>query len=170
MRPSSTVVRFALASVVGGVVLTGCRSGRPPAAGPERDRDRDVAVGYGTQPRGEVSTAVASLEVDDAERLRVARVEDLLQGRMAGVQLIRAGNGEYSVRIRGAGGSQFNTGEPLYVVDGNTLANGSTLGDALSGLAASDIKRIDILKDAGSLAIYGSQGGNGVVLITTRRQ
>jgi TonB-dependent SusC/RagA subfamily outer membrane receptor len=170
MRPVS-IVRRAL--VFGGAAactaLAACRSKPAPDARPAHDRDGDVAVGYGTQPREQLSTSVSSLDMTDAEELRVARVEELLQGRMAGVQVIRGTNGEFSLRIRGAG-SQFNSGEPLYVIDGTTLGRGSTLADALSGLVPSDIARIDVLKDAGSLAIYGSQGGNGVVLIRTKRQ
>ncbi len=100
--------------------------------------------------------------------MRVARVEQLLQGRIAGVQVVRTASGSYSVRIRGAGAS-FGSGEPLYVVDGTPLSRTATLSDALAGISPAEIARIDVLKDAGSTAIYGVQGGNGVVLIKTKR-
>ena len=76
-------------------------------------------------------------------------------------------NGEYTVSIRGMGdGLQHR--EPLYVVDGTPLTQRGT--SALAGIAPSDVERIDVLKDAGSLAIYGSEAAAGVILIRTRRK
>jgi TonB-dependent SusC/RagA subfamily outer membrane receptor len=137
------------------------RAARPPQ--PEQ-----VSTGYGTQSRDEVSGSVASLDAKDTDNLRFTRIEELLQGRMAGVQVTRTSNGDLSLRIRGVG-SFVGTGEPLYVVDGLPL-EASGFASALSGIAPQDVARIDVLKDAGTTAIYGSRGANGVVLITTKKR
>jgi TonB-dependent SusC/RagA subfamily outer membrane receptor len=93
----------------------------------------------------------------------VTRVEEMLVG-IPGVQVTMLARG-YSVRIRGAS-SFYGSTEPLYVVDGMPLS-GSANG--LLGISPHDVRRIEVLKDAGSLAMYGVRGGNGVVLITTKR-
>jgi TonB-dependent starch-binding outer membrane protein SusC len=92
-------------------------------------------------------------------------VEELFAGRFPGVQVFSVPGG-ISVRIRGAA-SVMGSGEPLYVLDGQTLQSGP--GGALMGINPADIAKIEVLKDIGSTAIYGVQGANGVVLITTRR-
>jgi TonB-dependent SusC/RagA subfamily outer membrane receptor len=120
--------------------------------------------------RSDVTGAVASLSEEELDGMRVTRVEELLMGRIPGVQVIRTGGGEFSVRVRGAKSFGFGgTEEPLYVIDGMPLVN-SGLRAALMGIAPQDIARIDVLKDAGATAAYGSKGANGVILITTRRQ
>ena len=96
------------------------------------------------------------------------RIEELLQGRVAGVHVIRTPNGEYSVRVRSAGSFLAND-EPLYVLDGVQI-RGQSGRNALSALVVSDIARIEVLKDAAAAAAYGSQGANGVIVITTKRR
>ena len=147
--------------------LAGC--GGPPAPSapaPRTEAAEDtVDVGYGTLPRGRVTGAVASVSGERlAQNTRAVRVEELLQGRVAGVQVIRLANGGYRVRIRGAAGE----GEPLFVVDGMPV-HSLYPGSALNGINPADVARIDVLKDAASTAIYGSRGAHGVILITTRR-
>jgi TonB-dependent SusC/RagA subfamily outer membrane receptor len=75
--------------------------------------------------------------------------------------------GGYSIRIRGAS-SFYGGGEPLFVIDGVPMLS-TRPGHELDGINPSDIERIDVLKDAGSAAVYGSRATNGVILITTRR-
>lgn len=94
----------------------------------------------------------------------VTRVEELLVG-IPGVQVMQLSRG-YSVRIRGAS-SFYGSTEPLYVVDGMPLSGGPA---GLLGISPHDVRRIEVLKDAGSLAMYGVRGGNGVILITTGRR
>jgi TonB-dependent SusC/RagA subfamily outer membrane receptor len=116
-------------------------------------------------PRDRVTGSVSSVSGERlARNTRAVRVEELLQGRVAGVQVIRLANGGYRVRIRGAAGE----GEPLFVVDGMPV-HALYPGAALNGINPADVVRIDVLKDAGSTAIYGSRGAHGVILITTRR-
>jgi TonB-dependent SusC/RagA subfamily outer membrane receptor len=126
-----------------------------------------VPIGYGTQHRRDVTGAIGSISARDLENQRVTRVEELIEGRVAGVRVLRRSNGELSLRVRGSG-SIYNSGEPLYVVDGMPIQNGGLMS-AVAGLAPQDIARIEVLKDAGSTAIYGVQGANGVILITTKR-
>jgi TonB-dependent SusC/RagA subfamily outer membrane receptor len=126
-----------------------------------------VEVGYGNQSRREVTGAIGTVNGHDLETMRVTSIEEMLR-RVPGVEVSRGGPGLFTVRIRGAatfmGGS-----EPLFVIDGVPVI-GTRSGAALLGVNPQDIARIDVLKDAGSTAIYGSQGANGVIIITTKRQ
>jgi TonB-dependent starch-binding outer membrane protein SusC len=131
--------------------------------------EEEVLVGYGTQTKKHVTGAVSSVSPTDADA-RAARLEDLLTARVAGLEVIPLAGGTYTLRIRGRHGigGDPRDDEPLLVIDDMPVARGS-LSYALAGLAPRDVARIDVLKDAASTAIYGSRGGNGVVLITTKR-
>lgn len=123
-----------------------------------------VVVGYGTQKRSNVTGAIAKITDKQIEERPITRVEQALQGQIAGVA-VRSTSGapgvDLTVQVRGAA-SISGSAVPLYVVDGVPLDN-------LSGVNPSDIASIDVLKDASSTAIYGSRGSNGVILITTKR-
>lgn len=123
-----------------------------------------VVVGYGTQKKGNVTGAIAKITDQQIEERPITRVEQALQGQLAGVQ-VRSTSGspgsDITVNVRGAA-SVSGSSAPLYVVDGVPLDN-------LSGINPADIASIDVLKDASSAAIYGSRGSNGVVLVTTKR-
>jgi TonB-dependent SusC/RagA subfamily outer membrane receptor len=153
-----------------GVALLLCVScattgGAPaPAATPDT-----VRAGYARVARDRVTDAVASVTPGELETMRVARVEDLIRGRMPGVQVERDDSGELTIRIRGAGTLGRGSGEPLVVLDGMPMS-GRRISRLLDGLAPSDVARIDVLKDAGATAAYGIMGANGVILITTRRR
>ncbi|MFC0184104.1 SusC/RagA family TonB-linked outer membrane protein [Pseudarcicella hirudinis] len=124
-----------------------------------------VVVGYGTQKKKDLTGSVSSVPVKDIDKVPVSRADQMIQGRVSGVQVIQtnaAPGGNVSIRIRGT--NSINSGnEPLFVVDGFPGA-----GD-LNTINPSDIESIEILKDASSTAIYGSRGANGVVLITTKK-
>jgi TonB-dependent starch-binding outer membrane protein SusC len=113
--------------------------------------------------------SVSTLDAEDLEQIRVGRIEEMLEGRVAGLQVIRLPNGEYSLRIRGVNTLRRdgNT-EPLIVLDGMPLSQ-RTSRTALAGINPRDVESIRVLKDAGSTAIYGMRGANGVILITTKR-
>jgi iron complex outermembrane receptor protein len=153
-----------------GLATLGCRSApssSSSAPAPKAKPD-SVGVGYGRVPR-ERSTAAVSTLTTELDDMRVARIEELLQGRVAGAQVYRTESGDYSIRIRNAptlmaGGNS----DPLFVLDGMPMM-GRGLGSVLNGIAPADIARIDVLKDAGATAAYGSRGANGVILITTKR-
>lgn len=93
----------------------------------------------------------------------VARVEDALNGRMSGVQVMSSGvpGGSMKIRVRGAS-SVNKSNDPLYVVDGIVRETG------LEGISPEDIQSIQVLKDASSTAIYGARGANGVVMVQTK--
>ena len=96
-----------------------------------------------------------------------ARIEELLRGRVAGLQVSNGPNGRVTFRIRGTS-SLLNQREPLFVVDGHQVPDGG-VHTALAGLMPEDIRQIDVLKDVSSTAIYGVRGSGGVIIITTRR-
>jgi TonB-dependent SusC/RagA subfamily outer membrane receptor len=152
-----------IAAAGAALLLAACAANQPPESGPSRPDQ--VEVGYGSQSRRSLSTSVGSLEGDQMA-VRATRVEELFQGRLAGVDVMRRADGGYSVRVRGAMGLMSDA-EPLYVIDGVPVTALSP-GAALVGIDPASVARIDVLKDAGSTAIYGSRGMNGVILITTR--
>jgi TonB-linked SusC/RagA family outer membrane protein len=143
-----------------------------------------VVVGYGTVKKKDATGAVSAIGTKDFQKGIVTSPEQLMQGRVAGVQISQS-NGEpgggINVRIRGTS-SVFGGNNPLFVIDGVPLSgeNTSSGNDAsgvgrqpaknpLNFLNPDDIASIDILKDASATAIYGSRGAQGVVLITTKR-
>ena len=142
-----------------------------------------VVVGYGTVLKRDLTGAVSSVVVDDEVSRQSATVDQLLQGRAAGVQVTQNSanpNSGVSVRIRGTNSLRGNN-EPLYVIDGVIISSagedviptgsgntGQEAQSGLNGLNPRDIERIEVLKDASATAIYGSRGANGVVLITTK--
>ncbi|HEX2078255.1 MAG TPA: TonB-dependent receptor plug domain-containing protein [Longimicrobium sp.] len=127
------------------------------APAPDAEPPRDGLVG---------ADEGQSVSEDELRRTRVARPEELLEGRFPGVQLVRVAGGGFTVRIRGIS-TFYGSGEPLFVIDGMPIQRRP--GEALLGINPNDIVRIQVLKDIGSTAAYGLQGANGVVLITTRR-
>jgi TonB-linked SusC/RagA family outer membrane protein len=144
--------------------------------------DEVVVVGYGTVKKSDVTGAVVSLKASELTSGANVNVQQMLQGRAAGVQITQK-SGEpgsaMSVQIRGV--TSITAGnDPLYVIDGMPIndeppATGvgaffanATPRNPLNSLNPSDIASIEILKDASATAIYGSRGANGVVLITTK--
>lgn len=145
-----------------------------------------VVIGYGTQKRGDINNAVSSINAKDIANLPQASVDQMMQGKAAGVTITQnsgAPGSNTSVHIRGITG--FGASEPLYVIDGveavgpggapsvqMTTPGSSQQETGVSPLAMlnpNDIESIDILKDAAATAIYGSRGANGVVIITTKK-
>ena len=124
-----------------------------------------VVVGYGQVKKKDLTGSVSSIRGDDFKDIPVQRIDQMLQGRAAGVQVTSTtgspGDGT-TIRIRGSR-SVSASNEPLYVIDGIVGA-----GD-LNTINPADIESIDILKDASSAAIYGSRASNGVILITTKQ-
>jgi TonB-dependent starch-binding outer membrane protein SusC len=134
---------------------------------PRSPMQEEVAVGYGTQQRSQIAGAVSTVTKEEIDRTRLTRLEDLIRSRIPGVQVFHRRNGELGIRVRGPSTLNGNN-DALIVLDGLPLAE-ATAGLALASLNPHDVQRIDVLKDAGSTAIYGSRGTNGVVIIQTRR-
>jgi len=121
-----------------------------------------VVTGYGVQKRSSISGSVSTIKSEELADKPILRVEQALQGRIAGVQVAQVSGSPgagLTVRVRGTG--TINDSDPLYIVDGIPV-------NGLDFLNPNDIETINVLKDAASAAIYGSRGANGVVLITTK--
>jgi TonB-dependent starch-binding outer membrane protein SusC len=140
-----------------------------------------VAIGYGATERRNVAGAVSSVRPEALADIPTPQIENVLQGRAAGVQVTQNSGvpgAAMTVRVRGASSIEASN-QPLYVIDGVPLIvgnfsgiNGSMGGqdiDALADLNPNEIESIEILKDASAAAIYGSRASNGVVLISTKR-
>ncbi|WP_299430155.1 TonB-dependent receptor [uncultured Maribacter sp.] len=128
--------------------------------------DEVVVIGYGTSTKKDLTGSVASVSSEDITQVPSSRVDQVLQGRAAGVQVTQSSGSPgagTAIRIRG-GNSITGSNEPLWVIDGIVVGNNFNLNN----INANDIKSIQILKDASSIAIYGSRGANGVVLVTTK--
>ncbi|MCF6359398.1 MAG: TonB-dependent receptor, partial [Cyclobacteriaceae bacterium] len=122
-----------------------------------------VVVGYGSQEKKDVTGAIGSVSTEDFAAQPVTRIDQALQGRVAGVTVTNssgAPGGTVSIRVRGANSITGNN-DPLYVIDG-------FVGGDFNIVNPADIESIQVLKDASATAIYGSRGSNGVVLITTK--
>jgi TonB-linked SusC/RagA family outer membrane protein len=128
--------------------------------------DEIVVIGYGTQRKSDLTGSVSSVSAEDIVSLPVARVDQALQGRATGVQVTQASGAPGAgtvIRVRG-GNSITGSNEPLWVIDGIVVGTNFNLNN----INSNDIKSIEVLKDASSIAIYGSRGANGVVLVTTK--
>ncbi|WP_199880278.1 SusC/RagA family TonB-linked outer membrane protein [Flammeovirga pacifica] len=147
--------------------------------------DEIVVVGYGSQNASDMTGSVSQLKESEDITRQYTNVDEVLQGRMAGVQVTSNSGqpgGGVSVKIRGVNSLRGNN-EPLYIVDGIVISSAgedtnSAFSDGnedqgvqngLAGINPRDIETIEVLKDASATAIYGSRGANGVVLITTKK-
>ena len=122
-----------------------------------------VVIGYGTVRKKDLTGAVATVKGDDLAKVPVTNAAEALTGKLPGVQITTTDgspDAEMIIKVRG-GGSITGDNSPLYIVDGFPV---SSIGD----IAPTDIEDITVLKDAASTAIYGSQGANGVILVTTK--
>jgi TonB-linked SusC/RagA family outer membrane protein len=125
-----------------------------------------VVIGYGTQKRKDVTGAISSISASTIEKVPVASVDQSIQGRAAGVQVVNndaAPGGNVSVLVRGIGSLASGGNAPLYVVDGYPTTEG------INNINPNDIATIDVLKDASATAVYGIRAANGVVIITTKK-
>ena len=136
-------------------------------------------IAYGKRNTREQVGAIGSVNAEDLQKVPSPSLENLLQGRIAGVDVTNLsgspGGGGSKVTIRGFNSLNqqgVNDGTPLYVVDGVPVANDpQNMGgiNALAGLDPSSIESVQVLKDAASASLYGSRAGNGVILITTKK-
>lgn len=127
--------------------------------------DEVVVVGYGVQKKSHLTGSVTKVETDGLVDIPSPRIDQVLQGKIAGVQITNttseAGVAP-QIRVRGMGSISASS-NPLVVVDGFPIADGLAFVDM------NDVESIEVLKDAASSAIYGSRGANGVILITTKK-
>lgn len=146
--------------------------------------EETVVVGYGSMRKSDLTGSVTSVKLDESQADRSSTLDQLLVGKAAGVQVVSnsaSPDAGVSIRIRGLSSLQSGS-EPLYVVDGIIMSEAGSATmlkgtanegndeavNSLAGLNPRDIANIEILKDASATAIYGAEGANGVVLITTK--
>jgi TonB-dependent SusC/RagA subfamily outer membrane receptor len=154
MRRPTTVIAVALMAAT----LPGCsRTATPPPATTGPAAARPAATG-----------AVQALATDTLGGRHVADVAEMLQGRVPGLQVIRLGNGDISLRIR-QNDSILSTGEPLLILDGAPVAE-QNLSLVLRQLNPNEIDTIDVLRDVASTSVYGEKGAHGVIIIRMKRK
>ncbi|MEJ7693713.1 TonB-dependent receptor plug domain-containing protein, partial [Daejeonella sp.] len=125
-----------------------------------------VVIGYGTTTKKDLVSSISSIKADDLKNQPVVNLEQVLQGKASGLE-VTSNNGTpgsgATIRIRGNNSINGNN-DPLYVLDGFIAGSGFDI----NSLNTNDIQSIEILKDATALAIYGTRGASGVILITTK--
>lgn len=122
-----------------------------------------VVIGYGTQAKKEITSAVTAIKSVDFNKGNINSPAQLMQGKVAGLNIVAPQanpNGEFVIRLRGLSTLGANT-QPLIIIDG-------VIGADLNSVDPSDIASMDVLKDGGAAAIYGTRGSTGVILITTK--
>ncbi|MEN8137085.1 MAG: TonB-dependent receptor [Bacteroidota bacterium] len=124
--------------------------------------DDVVVIGYGTQKKADLTSAISVIETKDIENVATSNIADAIQGSAPGVSVKSTGSpdGAASIEIRGVG--TFGDSNPLYIIDGMPTDGGRDFN-------VNDIESIQILKDAAAASIYGSKAANGVIIITTKK-
>lgn len=128
--------------------------------------DEVVVIGYGTQKKSHLTGAISKVTNEKLDQIAVSRVDDALVGQVSGVNITASNpeaGGAPTIRIRGTGSISSQSG-PALVVDGVIVDV-----DFFGALDMNDVESVEVLKDAASAAIYGSEGSNGVILITTKQ-
>ena len=161
-KTNKAALFFAMALLPSGLAYAQVKKDTVPK---EKRIEEVVMIGYGAQKKEAVTGSVASLSGNAIKEVPSANITDAIQGRLPGVDIGRTSTkpgAVQQIRIRGER-SLTGSNDPLIVLDGIPFVG--SLGD----ISPSDIKTLDILKDASATAIYGSRGANGVILITTNR-
>jgi TonB-dependent SusC/RagA subfamily outer membrane receptor len=166
MRTSAVAI-----AVTAVVALAACRSGGASTSnGTVPPPAPETATDGSARPRdAQGASGVTTVEGSDIRQVGPQRIEEYLNGRVPGLQVLRDESGRYSLRIRGAASFGHGDEEPLVVIDGIPTPQGMN-GEALRNIDPRDIARIEVLKDASQTAMYGSRGANGVLVIRTRKQ
>lgn len=123
-----------------------------------------VVIGYGTQKRNEITSAVSNVSSDEFNQGNVSSPVQLIQGKVSGLSISRVGgdpSGSYDIRLRGLSTIGANT-QPLVVIDG-------VIGGDLNNVDPNDIESINVLKDGSGAAIYGTRGSSGVIIVATKK-
>jgi iron complex outermembrane receptor protein len=132
-----------------------------------------IVIAYGTSKKSDLTSAVTAVTSKDFQKGAIASSEQLLQGKVAGLQITTGGGsagGGSTIRIRG-GASLNASNDPLIVIDGVPVDNNNLPGSAnlLNTINPNDIESMSVLKDASATALYGSRASNGVIIVTTKK-
>jgi TonB-dependent starch-binding outer membrane protein SusC len=147
-------------------LLAGCSqaTSSAPADRPSADEEK-VMLGYVEESAATSTASTTSVSRDDIRRMHASHIVDLLR-RVPGVVVAAGPHGRQTVRIRGSN-SLLGNNEPLVVIYGRPITASAFMA-AVEGISPQDVERIDVLRDPGSLAMYGSRGSNGVIVITMK--
>ncbi|WP_282041802.1 SusC/RagA family TonB-linked outer membrane protein [Winogradskyella flava] len=149
------------------VIVTGQESISVALVEDSNTLDEVVLIGYGDQKEKNVTSSLTTVSSEDIKDLSVPRVEDALRGKVAGLRIQTVASeagGDPKITLRGPG-SISGSSAPLIVIDGIVIG---TEPDILGSIDNNNVESISVLKDASSVAIYGSRGANGVILITLK--
>jgi TonB-linked SusC/RagA family outer membrane protein len=124
--------------------------------------DQVVVIGYGSQKKRDLTGSISSVRGEDIEKSPNTNPVSSLQGKVAGLTIVNSGTPGASPTVRIRGINSTNAASPIYVVDGVIQTN-------IDYVNAADIESMEVLKDPSSTAIFGTQGGNGVIVVTTKR-
>ncbi len=144
------------------IAVAACHPGASPQIDPDRADPRTTDSLRTAQGERGRSSATQSIDFTAEERLKYNRVEQMIQARFSGVQVLPSGGG-YSILIRGSSSLGTSRSEPLIIIDGASRSTGD-----LASISTREVQRIEVMKD-GAASIYGSRGSNGVIRITTVR-
>ena len=161
--PNSVIVFTYVGYISQKVNVNGQTNLKVAMAEDTKNLDEVIVVGYGVQKKSLVTGSISSIKAEDIGKINISRAEEALQGRTSGVQVVPvsgAPGAGMNIRIRGVSSNAGSN--PLFIVDGVKT------GD-INYLDPSDISSMEVLKDAASCAIYGAEGGNGVIIITTKK-
>ena len=156
---------LAAAALLSLSMLAGCAGRASTVVRPTTTGD-SMSIGYGMASRRMNATAISSISSEEVDGIPSTRIEEMIRGRLPGVDVTRDASGEYAIHIRGTNTLMGET-QPLIVVDGTPA---SSITNVLIGIPPADVARIDVLKDAAAAAIYGSRAANGVIIITTKHR
>ena len=165
VKNSKSILRFTYLGYAAQIVVVGKNKQIDiTLAESKTELDEVVVIGYGTQKRSNVTGSVSKYKNEKLDEIAVSRLDQALQGKIAGVQVQNISSeagADTQISIRGI--NSINAGaSPLVVVDGQPIPDG------LSSINMADVASVEVLKDAASAAIYGSRGASGVILITTK--
>ncbi len=175
--PNNAVLVFSYVGFENQEVEVGARSVIDVSLGGVTELQEVLVVGYGEQSQRFSTQSVSTVTAANIKNLPVLSAQEALQGQAAGVQMVGSSGiigARPTVRIRGV--ASLEGAEPLYVIDGvplvnvdNSLNAGGTEMNPLATINPSEIESVSVLKDAAAVAIYGSRGSNGVILINTKK-
>jgi len=148
--------------VLSTLIAGACHSRAPQDIDPDRIDPRTSDSLRNAQSERGRSSATQSIDFTAEERGKFNRVEQMIQARFSGVQVLPSGGG-YTIRIRGSSSLGTSRSEPLIIIDGASRSTGD-----LGNISTREVQRIEVMKDAAA-SIYGSRGSNGVIRITTVR-
>ncbi|MFZ4670781.1 MAG: SusC/RagA family TonB-linked outer membrane protein [Flavobacterium sp.] len=165
VKNSKSILRFSYLGFAPQIVVVGKNKEINITLLEEKNQlDEVVVIGYGTQKRSNVTGAISKYKNEKLDEIAVSRLDQALQGKIAGVQVQNISSeagADAQITVRGI--SSINAGaNPLVVVDGQPIPDG------LGTINMADVASVEVLKDAASAAIYGSRGASGVILITTK--